>query len=97
MSENKPYEVEMYGHRTTLLLSEEDAKLRGVWVDPEPEPEEVDTAPVDLNDAATPAEVVVDPDGSTEVVIGQDGIPVLHEKQAPAPANKARQAKTKTS
>jgi hypothetical protein len=39
MSELRPYKVEMNGIVTTLLLSDEDAKARGLDAAVEPEPE----------------------------------------------------------
>ena len=58
MSELKPYDVEMYGHKTVLLLSAEDAAARGLAIaEPEAdaiaEPEADAVAEPEANKART--------------------------------------------
>lgn len=75
----KPYDVTVYGYSTTLLLSDEDAKREGLFVDP---------ATVDSEPAPEPEPVAVaapDPTPEPEPVVAE-----VAEKQAPAPRNKAR-------
>lgn len=99
MSELKPYRVVMYGHETTLMLDDADAKVWGVA------DQAVDAEPADLHDpdtvaaaeqavAAAAAEVA---DKQKEV---EDAAAAkVTEQQAPAPKaapaprqNKARPA-----
>lgn len=49
MAHLKKYDVVINGTQTTLLLTDEDAKARGLYVDPKPV--EVKQAPAPLNKA----------------------------------------------
>jgi hypothetical protein len=54
MAATRAYDVEVNGHRTTLLLSDADAKARGVYTEPKAEkPAAAKRAPAPRNKART--------------------------------------------
>lgn len=101
MSELKPYRVVMYGHETTLMLDDADAKVWGV------EGQAADAEPADLHDPDTlaAAEQAI-ADGLAEAAEKQEAaddaaakastealVAEVEPKAAPVPArNKARRA-----